>query len=191
MTPLDGGGRKTKMSVYLEDHLPVVKYQGLNTQKAIVGESTLAITGASTFTGAATFTATPVFSAGVPRGFSTTTADTIAITAAQTGTVFLATKSSATQVFTLPAAAAGLTYTFICGHASGEILVNPTGSIATTFTAFATVGVDADTTIVTLSAGTGFKNTAATNAIGDSITVVSDGTNWFGVGITSGIWATQ
>jgi hypothetical protein len=50
------------MSIYLEDHLPVVKYQGLNTQKAVVLESTLAVTGISTFTAA------PVFTAGIPSG---------------------------------------------------------------------------------------------------------------------------
>lgn len=163
----------------------MVQTLGLNTNKATNLGSTLNVEGV------ATFAVTPVFTAGVPRGFTTTTADTIAITAAQTGTVFLATKSSATQVFTLPAAAAGLNYTFICGHASGEILVNPTGSIATTFTSFTAVGASPTTGITTLSAGTGFKNTAATNAIGDSIVVISDGTNWFGIGITSGIWATQ
>lgn len=179
------------MSKLLESYVPVVMEAGLNTNKAVAFGSTLAVTGAATFAGAVTFAVAPTVTAGSPLNFVTTTADTIAVTAAQTSSVFLATKASATQVFTLPAAAAGLNYTFICGHASGEILINPTGSIATTFTTFAAVGADADTAIVTLSAGTGLKNTAATNAIGDSIRLVSDGTNWFGIGITSGIWATQ
>lgn len=179
-----------------ENNSPYVKdNKGIRTKLpvALTGTAaTLAVGGTSTFTGVATFTATPVFTAGTPRGFVSTSADTIAITAAQTGTVFLSTKSSATQVYTLPAVAAGLTYTFICGHASGETLVNPTGgTVGTVFTTFAAVGVDADTAIVTLTSGTGFKNTAATNAIGDSITIVSDGVGWYGVGITSGIWATQ
>lgn len=39
------------MAVYIEDHLPVVKYNGLNTQKAVTMESTLAVTGAITATG--------------------------------------------------------------------------------------------------------------------------------------------
>lgn len=39
---------------YLEQFIPVVKYEGLNTQKAATFESTLAVTGASTFTGAIT-----------------------------------------------------------------------------------------------------------------------------------------
>lgn len=179
------------MTRKFEDYYPDVKQDGIYTAKTIETTGNLIVGGTAAITGVTTFTATPVFSAGVPRGFSTTTADTIAVTAAQTGTVFLATKSSATQTFTLPAVAAGLTYTFICGHASGEILINPTGSVVITITAFSAVGADADTAITTTAAGTGIKNTAATNAIGDSITLVSDGVGWYGVGIASGIWATQ
>lgn len=66
------------MSVYIENYIPVVKYQGLNTQKAIVGESTLAITGTSTFTGVSTFTAVPVFTAGIPAGAKNGTVTAIA-----------------------------------------------------------------------------------------------------------------
>lgn len=39
------------MSIYLEDHLPVVKFNGLNTQEAAVLESTLSVTGALTVIG--------------------------------------------------------------------------------------------------------------------------------------------
>jgi hypothetical protein len=180
------------MALLTENYSPEEQYGTTSTtNKNVSIGGTLSVTGTSTFTGASTFTATPVFTAGVPRGFSTTSADTIAVAAADTGKVYLATKGSATQTFTLPAVAVGLTYTFICGHASGEILINPTGSVVFTVTAFAAVGADADTGIVTTSAGTGIKNTAATNAIGDSVTLVSDGVGWYGVGITSGIWATQ
>ena len=179
------------MARKLEDYIPPIKEDGIYTEKNIQTTGNMAVGGTGTYTGVQTFAATPVFTAGVPRGFSTTSADTIAVGAADTGKVYLATKSSATQTFTLPAVAAGLTYTFICGHASGEILINPTGSVVFTITSFAAVGADADTGIVTTSAGTGIKNTAATNAIGDSITLVSDGVGWYGVGISSGIWATQ
>lgn len=40
------------MAIKLEDHLPVVKYEGLNTDKAVAFGSTLAVTGATTLTGA-------------------------------------------------------------------------------------------------------------------------------------------
>jgi hypothetical protein len=123
--------------------------------------------------------------------FVTTTEATRTLTVAESGTVFLCTASSGTQTFTLPAADAGVRYTFICGHADGEILVDPNGSEAIKVTAFAAVGADADTAIVAPAGGTGIKNTAATNAVGDSIMLVSDGTGWYGVGISSGIWASQ
>lgn len=107
-------------------------------------------------------------------------------------TVYIATKSSATQTFTLPAAslAAGVCYTFICGHASGEINVVAAGTDDVIATVFAAVGADADTSIVTTT-DKGVKNTGATNAVGDQITLVSDGVSlWYGVGIACGIWAT-
>ena len=127
-----------------------------------------------------------------PTFFQTdATAATITVTAAQSGGTFLATKSSSTQTYTLPATALGLKYTFICGHASGEILINQAGSEVITITSFAAVGVDADTGIIAPAGGTGIKNTAATNAIGDCITLIASATAWYGVGISSGIWASQ
>lgn len=42
------------MSNKLEDHFPLVKYEGLNTDKAVVLGGTLSVTGATTLTGAAT-----------------------------------------------------------------------------------------------------------------------------------------
>jgi len=119
---------------------------------------------------------------------------TYTIALSECGRTFVATKSSATQTFTLPAlsGSAGCELTFIAGHASGEILVNAAATATCTITTFAAVGADADTAIVTdTSCDTGLKNTAATNAIGDTLTLVSDGTQWLGKGITSGIWAAQ
>lgn len=55
------------MSVLLEDHLPVVKYEGLNTNKAVVLGSTLSVAGAVTATGgvAGAVDATTVSASGV------------------------------------------------------------------------------------------------------------------------------
>jgi len=169
------------MAQYIEDFIPVVKYQGLSTQKAVVLESTLAVTGV------ASFVAVPT---GIKRSVTRGSTSTYAPTIADSGMVYVAMLGSATQTYTLPAVAtAGVTFTFVCGHASGEILVTTAGTDPLVITSFAAVGVDADTGIVTVT--TGVKNTAATNAIGDTLTIVSDGTTWFGLGITSGIWATQ
>lgn len=118
------------------------------------------------------------------RSVGATTADTATYTDADSGKIVIATKGSATQTFTLPAAAAGLEFTFVCGHASGEILIDQAGSEV--INCKASEGGAA----VATAAGTGIKNTAATNVLGDSITLVSDGTSWYATN-QSGIWASQ
>ena len=103
------------MSIKLEEHLPVVKFNGLNTDKAVVLGSTLTVSGATTISGAVS---------GL-KPVEATTGETEAITAAESGKTFVQTRSSTTVTYTLPAAAAGLTYTFVCGHADSEILITP------------------------------------------------------------------
>lgn len=138
--------------------------------------STQTITGNKTFSGAA-------------RNISVTSADTATLTVANSPRVTFATKASATQVFTLPKAsdAPGCFYTFICGNAAGEILVNP-GDAGDNFQIKATVDQGA---AIATSVNVGIKNTAATNVKGDLMTVISDGvTTWWMID-QSGIWATQ
>ena len=129
------------------------------------------------------------------RPFYNTTAATQTLTYADCGAVIFGSAASGTQVFTLPDASdnSGCQFTFVSGHASGEILVNSedgTTDADCVITSFAAVGADADTGIVSDSPCR-LKNTAGTNAIGDSLTLISDGTGWKGLGITSGIWAAQ
>lgn len=108
-----------------------------------------------------------------------TAADTIAVTAALSGTTYFATKASATQVFTLPAPAVGLTYTFVCGHADGEIRVAPLAAGQTiTGIGFA------------VTHPTGIKNTTATNVVGDAVTLVAVSTTAWVASVTTGTWAT-
>ena len=118
------------------------------------------------------------------------TATTFTVLPSQTGTTFIATLASGTQVFTLPPIArnpAGLVYSFICGNAAGEILINP-ASTADDLLIKATEDAGAS---VNPAAGTGVKNTASGNVIGDHITLVSDGVSrWYMIG-QSGAWATQ
>lgn len=125
---------------------------------------------------------------------STTTGAQTALAATDCGSIQEGAATSSTQTYTLPAVSgnAGCTITFIAGHADTEILINSAASATCVITTFAAVGTDADTQIVTdTSCSTGLKNTAATNAIGDTITLVTNGTVWYGIGITSGIWAAQ
>lgn len=112
--------------------------------------------------------------------------DTVATS--DSGRVFVATASSGTQTFTLPSAAsAGLTYTFVCGDAGGEILIDPASGQSIVGK---TSGAE-DATGIAPAAGTGIKNTAATNVVGDHCTLVSDGTTTWYMTSVAGVWASQ
>ena len=116
------------------------------------------------------------------------TATTLTLTSAMSGRVIIATLGSGTQTFTLPltTVAAGLSYTFVCGSAAGEILITPNAADQISIKATGDQGAS-----VVPAAGTGVKNTAATNVLNDHITLVSDGVSlWYTIG-QSGIWASQ
>lgn len=157
------------------------------------GDNTLI--GNNTFTGTNTFTGSLVASGGVAglltggqvRPVAAQATATKAVSAAESGTMFVDTQGTGTTTFTLPAAAAGLMYTFVCGSASGEILINvQTGDAIVT-----KIHAANDGTALAPAAGTGIKNTAATNVAGDMITLVAlDSTTWYGVAMT-GVWASQ
>lgn len=100
------------------------------------------------------------------------------LTTSDSGYVYIAAKDSATQTFTLPSASlAGLHYTFVCANAGGEMkIVGPSSDVIKVLTA------GASGTSLVVAANTGIKNTAATNVVGDNITLVSDGTQiWYGI----------
>lgn len=124
---------------------------------------------------------------GAVKNTEAQTAETKTVTVAESGSVFVQTRSSTTVTYTLPAAAPGLEYTFVCGNASSEILITPaTGDAIVT-----KIHAAQDGTALAPAAGTGIKNTAATNVAGDFIKLVSlDGTTWYGVGM-AGLWASQ
>lgn len=118
---------------------------------------------------------------GIARPVRTSTEATYTLTHAMSGMVYRGTRDTSTQIITLPAATTpGLEFTFICGHASGEININPGTATMT--------GVAFDGNALTVATNKDLKNTAATNVVGDVVTVVSDGTGWL---ITSihGVWA--
>lgn len=120
-----------------------------------------------------------LLSRGILRPFVTTDAATLALLATQSGAVILATKDSATQTFALPAATtAGMEFTFVCGHADGEINIDP-GSATYTI-----VGIS-----ISVAAGKDLKNTAGTNAVGDCVTLVADGTSKWLITQMQGTWA--
>ncbi len=143
----------------------------------------LRVKGALHVEGAAAFDSTMT---GV-RGDSEIQTGDDTLLAAESGKIIKATKSSATQAFTLPVATAkGVVFTFICGHADGEIKIDPAGSDKIKCKA-----TNDDGASVAPAGGTGIKNTAATNIIGDYITLIADGVDQWDCIAQSGIWASQ
>lgn len=157
--------------------------QTLAGNKTLSGTTTLA-TAALTNVTAAAFSGV---TSGVRGATVVTNADTISPGAGDSGTMYVCTKSSATQVFTLPAAAtAGLRYTFVCNHASGEIRVG----VATGDAIIGkTHGAENGTGLISTTTTGLLLNTAATNVVGDFCTLQSDGVNsWFMTAV-AGVWS--
>lgn len=155
------------MARKLEQYSGVIAQDGFNTDKAATFGSTVAVTGV------ATFTAAPVFTAGIPTGAvlrtvtqSALVGATVVLTAAQSGQTFDNRATSGTPSWTLPAAANGLWYTFTVSSVTAGFTV--TGG-----TIFAKT--NAAGTSVT---GTTLTNTQGTAVVGDTITLVCDGTSW-------------
>lgn len=163
---------------YLEQYIPIVMQAGLRTQKAATLESTLDVTGASAFTGIATFSAVPVFSAGTTRpvSLSALVGATVVLTAANSGGVFINRSTSGSPSWTLPTAAAGLFFTFLVSNVTAGFTV--TGG---------TIFAKASATGASVT-GTTLTNTQATAVIGDTVTLVCDGTSWRAIAQT-GIFA--
>lgn len=128
----------------------------------------LVVTDAATFNGTVTFNTAPTFAAGTTRPVTTNAlvGATVVLTAAQSGGVFINRSTSGTPSWTLPTAASGLFYTFTVSSTTAGFTVtggtifaraNPNGASVT---------------------GTTLTNTQATAVIGDSVTLVCDGTSW-------------
>lgn len=166
------------MGQLLENHLPVVQQDGLNTNKAVAFGSTLDVTGVATFTAAPVFSAVPTFSAGVTRPVaqSALVGATVVLTAAQSGSVLINRSTSGTPSWTLPTNAAGLYFTFVVANVTAGFTVTG-GTIKAKTTATGTA-----------ISGTTLTNTQGTAVVGDTITLVADGTNWVMVA-QSGIFA--
>lgn len=132
----------------------------------LIGNNTFS--GTSTFSGATNFTGAVTNTGGVYRPVtqSALVGATVVLTAANSGSVNINRSTSGSPSWTLPTNVAGLTYTFCTANTTAGFTVtggtikakaNPAGAAIT---------------------GTTLTNTQATAAIGDTITLVADGTNW-------------
>lgn len=147
------------------------------TAKNMSVGGTLAVTGVATFTAAPVFSAAPS-GAGVLRTItdSALVGATVALTAAQCGQTFNNRSTSGSPSWTLPTASNGLWYTFTVSDVTTGFTV--TGGTIKAKTSAAGTAIS----------GTTLTNTQATAVVGDTITLVCDGTVWRMVA-QSGIFA--
>lgn len=159
-------------NLYIENYVPSTRLARQTITKLPVVLSgtaaTLTVGGTSTFTGAATFIAAPVFSGGLTRPVaqSALVGATVVLTAADSGSVLINRSTSASPSWTLPTNAAGLYFTFVVASTSAGFTVTG-GTIKAKTTATGTA-----------ISGTTLTNTQGTAVVGDTITLVADGTNW-------------
>lgn len=114
----------------------------------------------------------------VPTIQSALVGATVVVTATQSGSVFQNRSTSGSPSWTLPTCANGLEYTFTCANTTAGFTVTGAQVIHAKTSASGT----AITTTTTLT------NTQATAVVGDSITIVGDGTAWW-VTAQTGIFA--
>ena len=169
----------------LESFVPVVRYYGLKTEKAATLGSTLAVTGATTLsstlavTGATSFTVAPTGPAVSTVATSATVGATVVLAAADSGKTLINVSTSGSPSWTLPAPANGLKFSFVCGNTTAGFTVT---------SAAAVIHFKTTATGTALTSTTTLTNTQATAVVGDTITIVCDGTAWWMVA-QSGIFA--
>jgi len=159
------------MSRYIENYIPLVKEDGIITQKPVtlsgtaanlaVG-GTLVVTGTSVFTGAISGPTLRTITDSALAGA------TVALTAGQSGQTFNNRSTSGSPSWTLPTASNGLWFSFTCGDATTGFTV--TGGTVKALTNTSGTG--------TAISGTTLTHTQATADVGDHIVLVCDGTVW-------------
>lgn len=149
------------MSLDLKNYEPaLMQGAGATIAGPVTLGSTLAVTGATSFTVAPTGPVTR------PVNTNALVGATVVLTAAQSGQVFVNRSTSGTPSWTLPTAADGLTYTFVVSSTTAGFTV--TGG---------TIKAKTSATGTAIS-GTTLTNTQGTAVVGDTITLVCDGTSW-------------
>lgn len=172
-------------TLLLEKYVPVVKLQGGTVTKLPVTLSgtsaNLAVGGTLTVTGATAFTVAPTGPVLSPVANSATVGATVVLTAADSGKVLINKSTSGSPSWTLPleSTSSGVKFTFVCGNTTaGFTVTSATGVIHFKTSASGTV----------LTSTTTLTNTQATAIVGDTISLVCDGTAWWMTAI-SGIFA--
>lgn len=166
------------MTQYAEDYYNPFR-DGFNTQKNVSIGGTLAVTGVATFTAAPVFTVAATGPVTRPTAQSALVGATVVLTAADSGKVLKNRSTSGSPSWTLPAKADGLWFTFV------------TTDVTTGFTitaADAVIHAKASASGAAITSTTTITNTQGTAVVGDTLTIVCDGTAWW-MTAQSGIFA--
>lgn len=134
------------------------------------------VTGNTTFSGSTAFEVAPTGPVTRSVAQSALVGATVVLTAAQSGSVLINRSTSGSPSWTLPTNVAGLYYTFVVANVTAGFTV--TGGTIKAKTNAAGTAIS----------GTTLTNTQGTAVVGDTITLVADGTNWVAVA-QSGIFA--
>jgi len=153
--------------------MPKFIRQGDNT---LIGNNTFS--GTNTFSGATAFTGAVTNAGGVSRPVaqSALVGATVVLTAANSGSVNINRSTSGSPSWTLPTNVAGLFYTFVVANVTAGFTVTN-----------GTIKAKASATGAAIS-GTTLTNTQGTAVVGDTITLIADGTSWL-MTSQSGIFA--
>lgn len=161
----------------IENDVPTVKYnEGIYTQLDITTTGNATVGGNLAVTGTTTFTTAPTGPVVRSVSQSALVGATVALTAADSGKVLVNRSTSGSPSWTLPTAANGLWFTFVVANTTAGFTV--TGG---------TIKAKTSATGTAIS-GTTLTNTQGTAVVGDTITLVCDGTNWI-MTAQSGIFA--
>lgn len=104
---------------------------------------------------------------------------TVILTAADSGKTLINASTSASPSWTLPAPVNGLKFTFVCGNTTAGFTVT---------SAAAVIHFKTSASGTVLTSTTTLTNTQTTAIVGDTISIVCDGTAWWMTAI-SGIFA--
>jgi hypothetical protein len=161
--------------MYIEDYVPVVKYNGFNTLKDASFGGVVAVTGLLTLSGGMTITGP------VTESIEVVTATNV-ITASESGKTFYLSALAGFET-TLPTAAAGLSFRFIVKTAPTTNGYTITGSPADKIQGtVACSGAEATINGVTASDADNVILVANQALVGDLLEFYSDGTNWYVTG---------
>lgn len=162
------------------DFYPPIKEDGINIDKPIVTTSTLSVTGASTLAGGVANTLAPTGPQIRATQNNALVGATVVLTVADSGKVLINISTSGTPSWTLPAnAPAGTIFTFVCANTFAGFTVTSASQV---------IHFKTSASGTVLTSTTTLTNTQGTAIVGDTITIVSDGTAWWMVA-QSGIFA--